>query len=123
MPLLTPGVNRKIFSLDAAEGAGPEAILLHVLRWLAEDLAEPLAKLFANYLTTAVVHTDWRFAIICSMHKKMAPRKCLNAAPYIALPLYGGSLKGFWKRPFSSLLVIHERFRRVNELGTQIYWY
>ncbi len=91
---ITPVVRRKISSLDSANRAGHEAIHLQMVRWLAEDLAEPLAKLFANYLTTAVVHTDWRFAIICSMHKKMTLRKCLNTAPYISLPLYGGSLKG-----------------------------
>ncbi len=46
MPLLTPVVSKKISSLDAAEGAVPEAIHLQMVRWLAEALGEPLAKNF-----------------------------------------------------------------------------
>ncbi len=39
-----------------------------MVRWLADFLAEPLCKLFATSLTTAVVPTDWRLAIICPMN-------------------------------------------------------
>ncbi len=57
-------------------------------RWYAGlliFLAEPLSKLFANPLTTAVVPTDWRLAIIYPIHKKGDPEYVSTTAPLFSL--------------------------------------
>ncbi len=53
-------------------------------RWYAcllTFLAEPLSKLFANSLRTAVVPTDWRLVIICPVHKKGDAEDVSNYRP------------------------------------------
>ncbi len=52
-----------------------------MVRWLADFLAEPLSTLFANSLTTVVVPTDWRLAIICPIRKKGDPEDVPTTAP------------------------------------------
>ncbi len=76
-----PVVHRELSSLDISKGAGPDDIHPQMVRWLANFLAEPLSKLFANSLTTAVVPTDWRLAIICPIHKKGIQRTFPNTVP------------------------------------------
>ncbi len=49
--------------------------------WLAYFLAEPLSKLLANSLTTTVVPTDWRLAIICPINKKRESRGRFQLPP------------------------------------------
>ncbi len=61
-----PVVHTELSSLDISNGGGPDEIHPCLL---ADFLAEPLSKLFANSLTMAVVPTDWRLAIICPIHK------------------------------------------------------
>ncbi len=76
-----PVVRRELSSLDVSKGAGPHDIHPQMVRWLADFLAEPLSKLFANSLTTAVVPIDWRLAILCPMHKKGDPGGVSNYCP------------------------------------------
>ncbi len=78
-------VHRELSSLDISKGAGPDDINPQMVRWLAEFLAEPLSKLFANSLTTAVVPTDWRLAIKCPIHKKGIQRMFPTTAPWVSL--------------------------------------
>ncbi len=52
-----------------------------MVRWLADFSAEPLSKLFANSLTTAVIPTDWRLTIICPINKKGDPEDVSNYRP------------------------------------------
>ncbi len=79
--LSIPVVRRELSSLDVTKGAGPHDILPQMVRWLADFLAEPLSKLFANALSTAVVPTDWRLAIICPIHKKRGSRGRFQLPP------------------------------------------
>ncbi len=58
-------------SPDMSKGAGPDEIHPQVVRWLADFLAEPFSKLFANSLTTAVVSIDQRIAILYPIYKKV----------------------------------------------------
>ncbi len=74
-------VHRQLSSLDISKGTGPDDIHPQTARWLADFLAEPLSKLFANSLTTAVVPTDWRLAIICPILKKGIQRTFPTTAP------------------------------------------
>ncbi len=76
-----PIVHRQLSSLDISKGAGPDDIHAQMVRWLADFLAEPLSKLFTNSLTTAVVPTDWRLAIICPIHKKGIQRTFPTTTP------------------------------------------
>ncbi len=76
-----PVVHRELSSLDISKAAGPDDIHRQMVRWLADFLAEPLSKLFANSLTTAVVPTDWRLAIKCPIHKKGDPEDVSNYRP------------------------------------------
>ncbi len=60
------------------------ALMTFTRRWYAGlliFLTEPLSKLFVNSLTTAVVPTDWRLAIICPIHKKGDPEDDSNYRP------------------------------------------
>ncbi len=61
---LVPVVHRELSSLNISKGAGPDDTHPQMVLWLADFLAEPLSKLFANSLTTAVIPTGWRLAII-----------------------------------------------------------
>ncbi len=62
-----PVVHTKLSSLS--KGCGPYEIHPQMVRWLADFLAKPLSKLFANSPTMAVVPTDWRLEITCPIHK------------------------------------------------------
>ncbi len=62
-------VHRDLSSLDISKGVGPDEIHPQMVRWLADVLS----KLFANSLTRAVAHTDWRLAIICPIHTEGDP--------------------------------------------------
>ncbi len=50
-------------------------------------LAEPLSKLFAHYITTAASPTDWRLAILCSIHKTLDPEDVFNYHPVRLTPV------------------------------------
>ncbi len=78
MPLV---VHIDLSNLDISKGAGPDDIRPQMVRWLADFLAEPLSKLFANALTTAVVPTDWRLDIVCPIHKKVTHRTFPSTTP------------------------------------------
>ncbi len=47
-------------------------------RWFADFLAGPLSKLFANYITTAVVPTKWRLATTCPIYERGDPEGVSN---------------------------------------------
>ncbi len=76
-----PVVHREPSILDIAKGAGPYKFHPQMVRWLADVLAQPLFKLFANSLTTAVVPTDWRLANSCPIHKMAIQRTFQTTNP------------------------------------------
>ncbi len=67
-------VHGELSSLDISKEAGADDICLHMIRCLADILAEPLSKLCANSLATAVAITDWHLAIICPIGKHLTQR-------------------------------------------------
>ncbi len=89
MPVLQfsiPVVQRELSSLDSSKGAGPDDIQSQMVRWSADFLAEPLSKLFANSLTTAVVRTDWRLPITyMTKTKKVTQRSFPTTTPLVSL--------------------------------------
>ncbi len=114
-----------------------------MVRWFADFLAKPLSKVFANSLTTAVVPTDWRLAIICPIQKG-DPEDVPNYRPVsltsIICKIFERILKrtllssrsdtrstsphqhGFLPRrsSLSNLLVFEEAVTRTVDEGTQL---
>ncbi len=64
-------VHGELSRLDISKEAGADDIYLDMIRWLADILAEPMSKLCANSLATAVAVTDWHLAMICPIGKKI----------------------------------------------------
>ncbi len=81
--LSLPVEHRELSILDIPKGTGPDDIHPQMVRWVADFLAEPLSKLFANSLTTAVVPIAQRFAIIYPIYKKGDPEYVSNYHPVI----------------------------------------
>ncbi len=52
-----------------------------MVRLIADFMAEPLSKLFANSLTTVAVPTNWRLSIIWPMYKKGDPEDVSSYHP------------------------------------------
>ncbi len=96
-------VHKELSSLDISKGAGPDDIHKQMVRWLADFLADPLSKLFANSLTTAVVPTDWRLAIICPIHKKGDPEVVSNYRPVSRTSIICKRLEELWAEVFPHL--------------------
>ncbi len=99
-----PVVHRELSPLDISKGAGPDDIHPQMVRWLADFLAEPLSKLFANSLTTAVVPADWRLAIICPIHKKGDPEDVSNYRPVSLTSIICKTFERILKRALLSFL-------------------
>ncbi len=97
-------VHRDLSSLDTSKGAGPDVIHPQKVRRLADILAEPLSKLFADSLTTAVVPTDWRLAIICQVHKKGDPEDVSNYRPVSLTSIICKIVERILKRALLSFL-------------------
>ncbi len=71
-------VHRELSSLDISKGTGPDDIYPQMAHWLADCLAEPLSKLFANCLAMLVVPSYWGLVIIYPVHKKGDPEGVSN---------------------------------------------
>ncbi len=99
-----PVVHRELSSLDISKGVGPDEIHPQMVRWLADFLAEPLSKLFANSQTTAVVPTDWRLAIICPIYKKGDPEDVSDYRPVSLTSIICKTFERILKRALLSFL-------------------
>ncbi len=78
-----------------------------IRRWYAGLLtfwAEPLFKLIANSLTTAVVPTDWHLFFICPIHKKGDPEDVFNYHPLSLTTLVCNIFERILKRALLSFL-------------------
>ena len=74
-------VHRALCDLVATKAAGPDGIHPSILKPLAEQLAEPLARLFNESLAQGQLPNDWLLATVIPIHKGGDRRACSNYRP------------------------------------------
>ena len=73
-------VAKKMKSLKANKGSGPDGIHVNVLR-NTSAFAEPLCELFNDSVCSGILPQDWKDGNITPLHKKGSKQTCSNYRP------------------------------------------
>ena len=75
------GVNNLLHNLKPNKASGPDEIPARILRDFKHHIAPVLTIIFQKSLSTGIVPTDWKTAIVCPVFKKGERYKASNYRP------------------------------------------
>ena len=75
------GVKHLLLNLNPSKAAGPDQISPRVLKELANELADPLSKVFQHSISSGTVPKQWREATVAPIFKKGDKHNAANYRP------------------------------------------
>ena len=75
-------ITAALKTLKLGKATGPDNINNRVLKELLEQLANPLSKLFNKSISSGKLPSQWKFAHVCAIHKKVTQNLPQTTDPF-----------------------------------------